>query len=161
MEGLLSTRPTHLVFFLQFRGGIAQKRHSSLNKTYTLYSAPISYLREGTDQKGHSTCLHIFYSSFFLYILEEALTKNGVVAWTRQTFSTLHPFNNLEEEQAKKGVVLVYMFFTLHFKKKLDGVGPVDNRPSNDKLQHFVPPPRKNCDMWHVTRDTWQVTHDT
>ena len=24
------------------------------------------------------------------------------------------------------------------FKKKLDGVGPVDNRPSPDKLHHFV-----------------------
>ena len=23
-------------------------------------------------------------------------------------------------------------------QKKLDGVGPVDNRPSTDKLQHFV-----------------------
>ena len=65
-------------------------------------------------------------------------------------------------------------------KLKLDGVGPVDNRPSTDKLHQFV---RKKinkkiivtcdtwhvtrdtwhvtCDMWHVTRDTWHVTHDT
>ena len=27
----------------------------------------------------------------------------------------------------------IYIFF-----KKLDGVGPVDNRPSTDKLHHFV-----------------------
>ena len=50
---------------------------------------------------------------------------------------------------------------------KLDGVGPVDNRPSTDKLHHFVR--RKKLkkikkilhvtrDMWHVTRDTWHVT---
>ena len=30
------------------------------------------------------------------------------------------------------------------FIPKLDGVGPVDNRPSTDKLHHFVPPPKKN-----------------
>ena len=51
---------------------------------------------------------------------------------------------------------------------KLDGVGPVDNRPSTDKLHHFVWRRRKKCymwhvthDMWHVTRDTWHVTRDT
>ena len=41
---------------------------------------------------------------------------------------------------------------------ELDGVGPVDNRPSTDNLYHFVQ--KKNCDMWHVTRDTWHVTYD-
>ena len=48
---------------------------------------------------------------------------------------------------------------------KLDGVGPVDNRPSTDKFHHFVPKKKKKkrdmwhvtCDMWHVTRDTWHV----
>ena len=56
---------------------------------------------------------------------------------------------------------------------KLYGVGPVDNRPSTDKLHHFVKKEKKKklhvtCDtwhvthdMWHVTRDTWHVTHDT
>ena len=50
---------------------------------------------------------------------------------------------------------------------KLDGVGPVDNRPSTNKLHHLIF--KKNtCDTWHVTRDmwhmtcdTWHVTHDT
>ena len=44
-------------------------------------------------------------------------------------------------------------------KNKVDGVGPVDNRPSTDKLHHFV---KKivTCDMWHVTRDMWHVTCD-
>ena len=53
----------------------------------------------------------------------------------------------------------------LNFKisKKLDGVGPVDNRPSTDKLYHFVQKKKKivTHDMWHVTRDMWHVTLDT
>ena len=49
------------------------------------------------------------------------------------------------------------------FVHKLDGVGPVDNRPSTDKLHHFVEKREKKVwhvtrDMWHVTRDTWHVT---
>ena len=35
------------------------------------------------------------------------------------------------------------------FFQKLDGVGPVDNRPSTDKLHHFVKKTKK-----HVTCDT-------
>ena len=35
---------------------------------------------------------------------------------------------------------------------------PVDDRPSTDKLHHFV---QKKMDTWHVTRDTLHVTHDT
>ena len=34
---------------------------------------------------------------------------------------------------------------------KLNGVGPIDNRLSNDKLHHFV---KKNG---HVTHDTYRV----
>ena len=48
---------------------------------------------------------------------------------------------------------------------KLDGVGPVHNRPSTDKLQHFVQKKKKKwqvtCDMWHVTCDMWHVTRGT
>ena len=57
---------------------------------------------------------------------------------------------------------------------KLDGVGPVDNRPSTDKLHHFVKKKmtcdmghvtcdtwHMTCDTWHMTRDIWHVTHDT
>ena len=40
---------------------------------------------------------------------------------------------------------------------KLDGLGPVNNRPSTNKLHHFV---KKKCDMWQVTCDTWNVTRD-
>ena len=43
---------------------------------------------------------------------------------------------------------------------KLDGVGPVDNRPSTDKLHHFVQR-KKERKKLHVTRDMWQVTPDT
>ena len=43
---------------------------------------------------------------------------------------------------------------------ELDGVGPVDNRPSTNKLHHFVEEEEKreekNCDMWQVTSDRWR-----
>ena len=58
-------------------------------------------------------------------------------------------------------------------KQKLDGVGPVDKRPSTNKLHHFVQKEKKKkkwcvahdmwhltCDMWHVTHDMWHMTHD-
>ena len=45
------------------------------------------------------------------------------------------------------------------FENKLDGVGPVDNIPSTDKLHHFVQK-NKICDMWHVTCDMRHVTCD-
>ena len=38
--------------------------------------------------------------------------------------------------------------------KKLDGVGPVDNRPSTNKLHHFVRKLHVTHDMRHMTRDT-------
>ena len=55
----------------------------------------------------------------------------------------------------------------LSLQHKLDGVGPVDNRASTDKLHHFVRKKKTKkrkkmtCDMWHVTHDIWHVTHDT
>ena len=39
---------------------------------------------------------------------------------------------------------------------KLDGVGPVDNKPSTKKLHHFV----KKQKTWQVTRDKWHMTPD-
>ena len=52
------------------------------------------------------------------------------------------------------------------YVSKLDGVGPVDNRPSTDELHQIVQKKKKKkcdmwqmtCDMWHVTRDMWHVT---
>ena len=41
-------------------------------------------------------------------------------------------------------------------QSKLDGVGPVDNRPS-PYLRPFI---KKKNYMWHLTRDTWHVTAD-
>ena len=38
---------------------------------------------------------------------------------------------------------------------QLDGVSPLDNRPSTDKLHHFV-----THDMSHMTCDMWHMTHD-
>ena len=44
-------------------------------------------------------------------------------------------------------------------KSKLDGVSPVDNRPSINYLKHFVKNNnKKKCDNWHLTPDTWQLT---
>ena len=49
----------------------------------------------------------------------------------------------------------------------LDGVRPVDNRPSTDKLHHLVRKKKKKkkwhvtCDTWHVTRDMWHMTCGT
>ena len=67
--------------------------------------------------------------------------------------------------------VIRYVFLKVTmFTKKLDGVGPVDNRLSTDKLHHFVRKKKRKkkkkkknvpCDTWHVTRDTWHVTRDT
>ena len=39
------------------------------------------------------------------------------------------------------------------FSHKLDGVGPVDNRPSTDKLHHFVQKKKKRKKKVNVTRD--------
>ena len=48
---------------------------------------------------------------------------------------------------------------------KLDGVGPVDNRPSNNLLPHFVKITHDTWNMthdtWHMTCDRWRVIHDT
>ena len=42
--------------------------------------------------------------------------------------------------------------------RKIDGVGPVNKKPSTNYLHHFVQEKkRKKWDMWHVTRDSWQV----
>ena len=45
---------------------------------------------------------------------------------------------------------------------KLDGVGPVDNTPYTNKLDHFVQKKmwHVTCDMWHLTCDTWHMTCD-
>ena len=47
----------------------------------------------------------------------------------------------------------------MHKYIKLDGVGPVDNRPSTNELHHFVKKKKikKNvtCDTWHMTCDMW------
>ena len=53
-------------------------------------------------------------------------------------------------------------FFFIIIKKTRRG-GPVDNRPSPNKLQHFVKrkEKKKKSDNWHLTPDTWHLTPDT
>ena len=50
-------------------------------------------------------------------------------------------------------------------QKKIDGVSPINNRPSTEKLQHSVLKKRKRkkvkCDMWHGIRDMWHLTCET
>ena len=58
---------------------------------------------------------------------------------------------------------LLSITFPQGFQIKLDGVGPLDsrpsaNKPSADKLHQIV---KKKSDIWHMTCDTWHVTHDT
>ena len=45
----------------------------------------------------------------------------------------------------------------LDHQKTIDGVGPVDNRPSTNLLHHFV---HVTHDTWHMTRDRWHMTHN-
>ena len=48
------------------------------------------------------------------------------------------------------------------FNLKTRRGSPVDDKPSTDKLNHFVrKKKKKKNDTWHVTRDTWHVTRDT
>ena len=52
-------------------------------------------------------------------------------------------------------------YFINTFVSELDGVGPVDKRPSTDYLHRFEEKKeRKKSDIWQVTGDTWQVTRD-
>ena len=66
---------------------------------------------------------------------------------------------------------LIKMSKMIVANNKLDGVGPVDSRPSTNKLHHLIHKKKKihltrdmwhlTSDMWHVTCDTWQLTPDT
>ena len=79
------------------------------------------------------------------------------------TIEYLKPQNYLQDlffRLIKKNKKLNQMKLLL--KKKLDGIGPLDNRPSSstDKLCHFLKRRRKKT-MWQVTGDALQVTRDT
>ena len=66
------------------------------------------------------------------------------------------------KEYRKNNFTVIFLIIYFSLKEfKLDGIGPVDNRPSTDKFEHFVHT-KKNvtCDMWHVTCGTWHMTHD-
>ena len=61
--------------------------------------------------------------------------------------------------------LFIYIFFWIYFiilspKKyfKLNGVGPIDNKPSTNKLHLFLKKMCDICDTWHVTCDTLHVT---
>ena len=65
---------------------------------------------------------------------------------------------NGNSNKTERNITICYNGFPLF--RKLDGAGPVDNRPSTNKLHHLVPK-KMTCDTWNVTHDTWHVTCDT
>ena len=69
--------------------------------------------------------------------------------WLLFTLSC-HPLPRLWTQRAQKDQeenTNIYVF-------KLNGVGPVDNRPSTNLSTHKIY-------MWHMISDTWHMTHDT
>ena len=56
----------------------------------------------------------------------------------------------------KKKLLLLHL---VDNKRKLDCIGPVDNRPSTNKLHHIVQ--KITPDTWHLTPDIWHVICDT
>ena len=59
-------------------------------------------------------------------------------------------------KNVKKGIFVTKITNTFDFSSQLDGVGPVDNRPSTYKLHQIVRKKREKnvtCDMGHVTCD--------
>ena len=80
---------------------------------------------------------------------------------------------NIKISLASEFFFNLYSWFMAHDggeELKGDGVGPVDSRPSTDKLHHFVKKKiyiyicdtwQMTCDMWHVTCYTWHMTRDT
>ena len=116
-----------------------------------------------TCDKIRSLHKQIFIVQFVVYILQCAYYKISAVN------SVIGPDNLIKKIQGPSLVVqdLPWMWQIAAGLRqpwsllKIDGVGPVDNRPSTDKLLHFVPKKKKKivtCDTWHVTRDTWHVT---
>ena len=74
---------------------------------------------------------------------------------------------NCDEYKKERESYSIRKFQTVHkdMNWKLDGVGPVDNRPSTDylhQLQKLIKYDswHMTCDMWHVTCDIWHMTCD-
>ena len=87
---------------------------------------------------------------------------NNSLFWLKPT---VHPwFLTNKKQPIKQQMFREFMWpFWPLLIKQLDGVGPVDNRPSTNKLHHFFrkkEKKEKKSDMWHVTRDMWHVTRD-
>ena len=120
------------------------------------------------------TCLDLFLQDFHIYI-------DGIDESTPLRPSPLHCIHRVGRNRLKNNLILYFkncvdlnwtlqnswkvpleslILLDIEHQLKLDGVGPVDNRPSTDKLHHSVRK-KTTCDTWHVTRDTWHVTCDT
>ena len=71
-------------------------------------------------------------------------------------------FHNFIADSSKSFIESLAFALSLSHKTRR-GLGPIDNRPSTNKLHHFVKKKKIHvtCDTWHLTRDTWHVTPDT
>ena len=99
------------------------------------------------------------------------MTQNGFspqcIAMLEQR--QVHSHTRTKTKKAKTCIKVTKPCSSEENDKKLDGVGPVDNRPTTIRLHHFVQKKKKKksdmwhmtCDTWHVTCDTWHVTRDT
>ena len=91
--------------------------------------------------------------------LQCAANQKFAIQWSSMQFSELNCC-----ELKLHIFFITFQWSALH--RKLDRVGPVDNRPSTDKHHHKNKQTKKQNkkhvthDMYHVTCDTWPVTCD-
>ena len=96
-------------------------------------------------------------NTWYLFFLKKLSLK------TNSSLSYIFHLNNLPGKQSHSEIYSYSLYiFNIRIRYslilwKLDGVGPVKNRPSTNKLHHFV----QKHDTWHVTRDICHVTRDT
>ena len=97
----------------------------------------------------------VLFSSFYIIVY-----LTSPVLWS---FSRLFVMFSLADPGKARGCSIntsVTNSLIIWFFVKLDGVGPVDNRPSTDWFPLFPPPFFFTCGTWHVTCDRWYVTGD-
>ena len=87
------------------------------------------------------------FSRYDFFVLICCLNTTGLnFAYKRsnaQPFITTITFITARQSE-ELGTKIKFSCYEREVKKKLDGVGPVDNRPSTDKLHHSVPKKQKN-----------------
>ena len=102
------------------------------------------------------------YDNTFYYFLGRSKYNSSLYGWAGHT-QTEQVFNNITGKCCK-----FIHSKEMCFLNKLDGLGPLDNKPSTDYLCHLnffllllVENRRIQAYTWHVTGDRWHVTHGT